>query len=123
MAFRDNTYATVWEVKQTKGSSLNVRISTSFKNKATGEYETDFSDYVFFSGDAAKKAASLKEKDRIKLLQTSVKSQWDKEKKVNRYTFNVWDFEPAERDGEKSGKQPAAQPKSPVIEDSDELPF
>ena len=126
MAFRDNAYATIWEIKPTRGASMNVRLSTSYKNKKTEQYETDFSDYVFFSGDAAKKAAGLKEKDRIKLLQTSVTSQWDKDKKVNHYTFCVWDFELAANDRQGgSGRQQASvvPPKAPVVSESDELPF
>lgn len=123
MAFRDNAYATVWEVKQTRGASMNVRISTSFKNKKTDQYETDFSDYVFFSGDAAKKAAGLKEKDRIKLKQVSVTSQWDKEKKINRYTFCVWDFEPAQSSGQGNRQGSVVPPKAAAVLENDELPF
>lgn len=116
MAFRDNSFATVWEVKPTRGSSMSGRISTSYKDKQTGGYVNDFSEYVFFSGEAAKKAANLKEKDRIKLLQTSVTSQWDKEKKVNRYAFFVWDFELA--------NQAPVAPKAPAQVDEDgDLPF
>ena len=119
MAFRDNSFATVWEIKPTKGSSMSGRISTSYKDKRTGEYVNDFGEYVLFSGEAAKKAANLKEKDRIKLLQTSVTSQWDKEKKVNRYSFFVWDFEPAN-----GAQQSAPAPKAPVQDDDDGgLPF
>lgn len=125
MAFRDNAFATVWEVKPTRGSSMKVRISTSYKDKKTGEYINDFGDYAFFSGDAAKKAAKLKEKDRVKLLQTSVTSQYDKEKKINRYTFCVWDFEMADSKGGSGTKSSAAAPKAApaVEEDTDELPF
>ena len=124
MAFRDNAYATVWETKTTRGSSMNVRISTSYKDKKTEQYVNDFSEYVFFAGDAAKKAANLKAKDRIKLLQTSVTSQWDKEKKVNRYTFCVWDFEPATNGGGSEKQQGSVvPPKAPVIAEGDELPF
>ncbi len=123
MAFRDNAYATVWETRTTKGNSINVRLSTSYKNKQTDQYETDFSDYVFFSGEAAKKAAGLKEKDRIKLLQTSVTSKWDKEKKVNHYTFAVWDFEPAENSKTDKKAAPAAPKAPPTADDDDDMPF
>ncbi len=125
MAFRNNDYATVWEVRTTRGASMQVRISTSYKDKKTGEYVSDFSDYVFFSGDAAKKAAQLKEKDRIRLLQTSVTSKWDRDKKVNHYFFSVWDFEMADRNGGTGTKPAAAAPKAApaVEEDNDELPF
>lgn len=125
MAFRDNTFATVWEIKNTNGASVSVRLSTSYKDKKTGEYISDFSEYVFFSGDAARKAASLKQKDRIKLLQTSVTSRWDKEKKVNHHFFSVWDFEMADGRGGSGARPAAAAPKAvpAVEEDSDELPF
>ena len=123
MAFRDNAFATVWETRQTKGSSVSVRLSTSYKNKKNDQYETDFSDYVFFSGDAAKKAANLKEKDRIKLLQTSVTSRWDKDKKVNFYTFSVWDFEPMENGKSDKKSAPAAPKAAPIADDNDDVPF
>lgn len=125
MAFRDNAYATIWETRTTNGPSLLVRLSTSYKDKKTDQYVSDFSDYVFFSGDAAKKAAKLKEKDRVKLLQTSVSSRWDKDKKVNHYVFNVWDFEMADGKGGTGTKPAAAAPKAApaVEEDNDELPF
>lgn len=123
MAFRDNAYATVWEVKTTRGSSMNVRISTSVKDKKSGDYISDFGSYVFFAGDAAKKATNLKEKDRVQLLQTSVTSKYDKNTKQTSYTFYVWDFKPAE--GGKNNKQSASviPPKAPAIEENDDLPF
>jgi hypothetical protein len=127
MAFRDNAYATIWEVKPTHGKSMNVRLSTSYKNKQTGNYETDFSDYVFFSGEAAQKIAGAKEKDRVKLLQTSVTSQWDKEKKTNRYTFVVWDVDTsvgAPGGGGEQRPQSVVPPKGPSpAAETDELPF
>ena len=132
MAFRDNQYATVWEVKPTRGNSMNVRISTSYKSKQTGEYVNDFSDYCFFAGEAAKKAATLKPKDRIKLLQTSVTSEWNKETKQNRYTFTVWDIDTDVQSGGGRGgnaqqsvvppKTPASAP-TPTAGDDDGLPF
>lgn len=124
MAFRDNAYATVWETRQTKGESVLVRISTSYKDKKSDQYVNDFSDYVFFTRDAAKKAANLKPKDRIKLLQTSATSQYDKEKKTSRYTFTVWDFEPVAATGGSEKQQGSVvPPKAPVIAEGDELPF
>lgn len=127
MAFRDNAFATVWEVKPTRGSSMNVRISTSYKSKQTGNYETDFSDFCFFSGEAAKKVANCKPRDRIQLLQTSVTSQYDKNTKQSRYTFTVWDIDPNPSRGAGSGSAPAqasvVPPKAPAKDSDDELPF
>lgn len=124
MAFKNDAYATIWEVRPTKGPSMNVRMSTSYKNRTTGNYETDFSDYVFFSGEAAKKIAGAKEKDRVKLLQTSVTSQWDKEKKENRYRFVVWDIETGvgTHTDSQSSVVPPKNP-APAMTETDELPF
>ena len=127
MSFRNNAYATVWEVKPTNGPSWRARISTSYKDKNTGEYISDFGEYVFLSGQAAQKANTLKEKDRIRLLDTSATSKYDKEKKVCSYSFTVWDFESIGRDGgtgnrQTSSAQPKAQPAAAPASD-DELPF
>ena len=128
MAFRDNVFATIWEIKPTRGASVNVRLSTSYKSKQTGNYETDFSDYVFFSGEAAKKAANLKPKDRVKLLQTSVTSQYNKDTKQSRYTFVVWDIDTNVQQGGGNAQQSVVPPKAPTAapspaNDGDELPF
>ena len=82
MGFRKDAYCTVWEVKQGSGNFSDARISTSKKNKQTGEYETDFSGFVRFIGSAHQKSSSLKEKDRIKLGDCEVTNRYDKEKKV-----------------------------------------
>jgi len=126
MAFGNNNYATIWEVRKTRGKSMNVRISTSRKDRDTGAYETDFSDYVFFVGKAAQKVANCKEKDRIRLLETSVTSQWDKEAKKCDYTFTVWDFEQVDSKQTGNSKQSVVMPKDPAkkSDDGDDgLPF
>ena len=80
MGFRKDGFATVWEVKTGKGNYSDVRISTSKKNKQTDQYETDFSGFVRFAGDAHKNASGLKEKDRIKLGDCDVTNSYNKEK-------------------------------------------
>lgn len=68
MGFRTGAFAKVWEVKPFSDTSVKLRLSVSRKNKQTGEYEQDFSGFVNAVGTAAaKKAASLKEGDRIKI--------------------------------------------------------
>lgn len=127
MAFSNNNYATIWEIRTTKGKAMNVRLSTSRKDKNTGDYETDFSDYCFFVGKAAEKVKSCKAKDRVRLLETSVTSRWDKEQKKNFYTFTVWDIEMADGKGGRS-QSSVVPPKTsaPAQQSSgsdDDLPF
>lgn len=93
MGFRTGAYATIWEVKQGNGNFAEVRLSTSRKNKETDSYETDFSGYVRFVGDAYQKAGSLVERDRIKINACDVTTYYQKDKKVTYTNFVVFDFE------------------------------
>lgn len=94
MSFRNNAYATVWEITPKTATITSARISTSRKDKETDKYETDFSGFVSFLGTAAaSKALSLKKEDRIKLLDVAVTSKYDKEQNKTYTNFNVFDFE------------------------------
>lgn len=93
MGFRKDGFATVWSVEQGKGKSMKVRISSSHKNKDTGEYEQDFSGFCIFIGNACVKAAGLKPKDRIRLGDVDVTTWYNKETKQERVTYKVFDFE------------------------------
>lgn len=101
MGFRNNSFATVWEVTPGTDTRTKGRISISRKNRQTGEYETDFSGYVDFIGTAAaKKALGLKEKDRIRLGDVDVTSNYVKEKNITYTNFKIFSFETqAEIDG------------------------
>ena len=94
MGFRSGSYATIWSVDPVSDVQTKARISVSRKNKQSGEYETEFSGFVsFFGTAAAKKAACLKEKDRIKIGDCDVKTHYDKEKNITYYNFNIFSFE------------------------------
>lgn len=128
MGFRKDAYCTVWSVDPVSDVQTKARISISRKNKQTGEYEEDFSGFVSFFGTAvAKKAATLKERDRIKLGDVDVRSKYDKAKNITYYNFNVYSFEVQNSAG--GGRSGGAQPSSPQptvddgnIDDS-RLPF
>lgn len=97
MGFKKNSYATIWSVEPKSDVNTKGRISISKKNKQTGEYETDFSGFVNFLGTAAaKKASTLKEKDRIKLVDIDVNARYVKEKNTTYYNFNIFSFETAD---------------------------
>lgn len=105
MGFRNGAYATVWETKPGNGNWTDVRLSISRKNR-DGEYETDFSGFVRFIGDAHTGAAHLGEKSRIKIGECDVTNRYDKEKKVTYTNFAVFSFEDA--DGNNAATQPPA---------------
>lgn len=96
MGFGNNHYASVWSVEPGHtGNITRVRLSTSRKNKQTGEYEQDFSGYCTFIGEANKLAAGLKPKDRIRLLECDVSTKYDKVKKAEYVDYKVFGFEMA----------------------------
>lgn len=126
MAFRQGSFASVWQVEQGKGKSTRVRLSTSRKNKQTDQYEQDFSGYCLFIGDAHARAALLKERDRIKLGEIEVTNRYDKESGRTYVDYKVFSFDMAEAVGGKSAGAPAAANRveeNPVESDDESLPF
>lgn len=122
MGFRTNAWATCWGVTPKSDTLTQVQISTSRKDKSTGEYVQDFSGFVAFVGTvAAKKAAQLKEKDRIKLGDVEVTTKYDGDKKTVYTNYKCYSFEPQER----AETNPFDEPQSPVDEDigGKKLPF
>lgn len=107
MGFKKDAYATVWEVQSMSGTFTKVRISTSKKNKQTGEYDTDFSGFVAFIGSAcAGKALKLKPKDRIRLGDCEVTTKYVKEKNTTYTNYSVFDFlAPGEGEQNKTQKK------------------
>lgn len=125
MGFRQGSFATIWQVDPVKDTITKAKITTSRKNKNTGEYETDFSGFVTFLGTAAaSKAAKLKEKDRIKLGDVDVTRKWDKEKQKEYINFNVFSFEMADA---KTTSSPQADTNTEPVDsgeiETDDLPF
>lgn len=94
MGFRTGSYATIWSVESASDTRTKARISISRKNKQTGEYDTDFSGFVDFIGTAAaRKALTLKEKDRIRLGDVDVTNNYNKEKNITYTNFKIFSFE------------------------------
>lgn len=91
---QDRKYATIWSVESASDTRTKARISISRKNKQTGEYDTDFSGFVDFIGTAAaRKALTLKEKDRIRLGDVDVTNNYNKEKNITYTNFKIFSFE------------------------------
>lgn len=127
MGFRKEAYATIWSVEPIYDTLTKARISISRKNKQTGEYETDFSGFVSFIGtSAAKKAASLKEKDRIRLGDVDVTNKYNKEKNVTYTNYKIFNFEMQSEISGKDVNANSPETNNPVDDgeiDDSRLPF
>lgn len=128
MGFRKGAYCTVWSVDPVSDTVTKARVSISRKDKQTGEYVEDFSGFVTFFGTAtARKATTLKERDRIQLDEVDVGTKYDKAKNVTYYNFKVFSFDVVNNTG--NGNSGGNQPDSPqtnvddgIVDDS-RLPF
>jgi len=130
MGFRNNQWATVWEVKRKNDFVTQVRLSTNHKDKETGDYVQDFSGYVSFVGTAAaQKASKLQPKDRIQLVSVDVRTNYVKEKDTTYYNFSCYEFKTRD---ESQGSEISSQssdftaPQPAAVEgevDDDKLPW
>lgn len=138
MGWRTGAYATVWAHRDKEGKQrvvdaisdrmATVRISISRKDKNTGEYNTEFSKFVKFIGTGAvRKAMTLKERDRIKLLEIDYYEtpKVPQPKTEDDYYKNwvIYDFEIQDRDSRYSQPQQSAVDSGEVELDDDKLPF
>ena len=125
MGFRTGAYAKIWKVEPFSDTSTKLRISISRKNKQSGEYEQDFSGFVSAIGTAAaKKAACLKEGDKIKLGDIDVTTTYNKEKNTTYTNYKVFSFdlEESSESAQKATTEPQPSVDSGEVDDA-RLPF
>jgi len=91
--FSVGSFAKIWEIKEGKGKYTDIRISTSKKDRDTGEYTQDFGGFVRMVGKANDAMAHLEEKDSFKIVRCGVENHYDKEKKVTYYNFVIFEVE------------------------------
>lgn len=118
MGFANRKFAKVWDI-QPKERYIELRITTSKKNKDSKEYEQDFSGFVRCLGKAFDKAKELTKGDLVTLGDVEVTTKYDTERDKTYTNFIVWDFEK-----QKQGtppKNPSDVPLQPV--DELDLPF
>lgn len=102
------SYAKIWELED-KGKYVQGKIGTSRKNKQTDEWVSS-NWFCRFVGQAAEPARTLKQGDRIIILNGVLESVYSKEKQRVYTTLTVFEFE-----AQQSGFTP--------VEDDDTLPF
>lgn len=122
MGLKVGCIATVWQVEP-KGKYTRVRFSTSKKNKDTNTYETDWSGFANFVGQANTEVAKLKEKDRIKVEEFEVTTKYDAEKKVAYTNYSVFKISDPNAGVAQSTTQASKAPDEPQQGAADELPF
>lgn len=113
MGFRTGAYATVWSVEPTRGNAVKVRLSTSRKDRQTGNYEQDFSGFCSFVSRAAALSMTLHERDRIRLVDVDVTTKYNKETGKEYTNFTVFSYEPVS-----SGNTDQQQRQEQVVEDN-----
>lgn len=124
MGFHNGGYATIWEVTD-KGKYTTVKMSTSSKNRDTGTWETDWSDFVSFVGKAHSmvKDSGLKPKDRIKIISGDERNRYDKEAKRTYYNHVIFEFEKVESAGSSSATTTVSNTTTEAAGGADEDPF
>lgn len=114
----DKQFVTVWEVED-KGNYSLVKMSTSRKDKQTGEYKNSNWSFVRFVGDAHKKAGDLVAKDRIVIKGGGISSEPYMKDGVKAYPKSpqivVFNFEkPEETDTSSKMDTPPATEDEPL---------
>lgn len=122
MSFRQNAWAKCWSIEPGERST-KVRISTSRKNKQTGEYEQDFSGFVTLAATAHQDAAQLSVGDTFQIGECEVTSRYDKEKQKGYTNFTVYSIHLNESNDRHATKAAAAAATMDDPEDPDSLPF
>lgn len=106
MGFRTGAYASVFSVKKGNGNYYDVNITTSRKDKNTGNYVRDFGAYVRFVGDAANVVARFDGKTskdngnrplaRVKLGDVDTTNNYNAEKRTTYTNYAVFTCEEVE---------------------------
>ena len=109
--FGAGSFAKLWEIRKREEKYTDIRISTSRKNKETGNYEQDFGDFARLVGKAHEAAEDLNDGDRFKIIKCGVENRYNKEKKVTYYNFVIFEIEPVESEPSKD------------VSDNEENPF
>ena len=91
--FANGSYATIWQIKKIEEKYSEMRISTSSKDKTTGEYHQDFGAFVRFVGKAHQDAQHLNERDRFKIVRCGVTNEYNKEKNTTFTNYVIFEIE------------------------------
>ena len=122
MGLRANCYAKIWKIEPQE-KYTKVQMSVSKKDKATGEWKTEWSGRANFVGQAHTEIAKCKEKDRIKIEEFEVTNKYDKEKGLESTHYSVFKISDASGGTTQSAPQASKSPDVAVEGAADEMPF
>lgn len=133
MRFEDGGIIKIWEVKRHEDKYIDVRASTSAKDKRTGEYETSFSGFVRLIG-TAKEQFEKQHKDSVtmKIGHCAVGNNYDKNSRKEYWNCMIFSFDdefvPKDGGGSTTNKKDANAVANDGFEKVDdnmdgELPF
>ena len=95
--FSNGSYASVWGNSVDDNGRVKVELSTSRKDRETGQYTTDFnSKFVNFVGDAKELGRELQRGDRIRIDECGVSNGYNKETQKGYTNFFVFKAEKVE---------------------------
>lgn len=91
MGLKANAFATVWETRERNGR-IEARMSTSYRNRETNAYITDWSEWMTLYGEA-KRLTELPARSRIKIGDFDVTNKYDKDKQKMYTNYRLFSFE------------------------------
>jgi hypothetical protein len=115
-------YAKIWKIERNERYT-KVQASISKKDKATGNYETDWSGFINFVGQAHTEIAKYKEGDRVKIEEFEVTTSYNKDKKVTYTNYSVFKISDAANSISESSSPKKPAPDEMVEVSEDGLPF
>ena len=97
MAFCNGHYMKLWQIKpeMTKTGKSIYKCQASTSRKTNNGYQTDWSGWVTFIGNAVDVISTLSEKDSIKIGQCSVTNNCNKDKGITYTNYTIWECEDA----------------------------
>lgn len=125
MGFGTGKFAHIWKLEN-KGNYHVAEMTTSKKNKITGEYERDWSDgFVRLVGTAHEQADKLDISKNVKIGACEVTNRYDKERKTTYTNYAIFGFEDVDSAATPPTKNDAKKDDFMEIPDGidEELPF
>ena len=127
MLYLNDNYVTVWKA-ESKGKYYEIQMSSSRKDKKSGEYVNSGWSFVRFVAQAAEKAAKLERGDRIILKGAAFSRESYMKDNEKLWPKNpqlvVFNFEWVDEDRNTDSGETEKEDEAPVVEDEmDGLPF
>ena len=123
MGLRTGRRIKVWKIED-KGSYASCRCSTSSKPKDSDKYETDWSGFINFCGEAYKKVKAAGEEATLVIGEFEVRTRYDREKKKEYVNYSMFTVGSDDSEKKEAASKPKKDDPAPAAEpDPDDDPF